>query len=153
MRVYSWKRRRTHSIDRMTNEREPAGAKLVALLRELARNQAQITDMQRLMEETLKKLAENKISGEQNGHSADSVSGKAHPQPTRSRPFMLTFPPQTEAHHTERLPTFEEIRDDWRNANLEEDISYKDYKDLRKRYSGGGNIGGYFNDDLRRKLR
>ena len=35
--------------------------------------------------------------------------------------------------------------------NLEEDISYKDYADLRMRYSGGRNKG-YFNDDLRRKL-
>ena len=45
-------------------EREPTNAELIALLRDLARNQAQITDTQRLMEETLKKLAENKISGE-----------------------------------------------------------------------------------------
>ncbi len=104
------------------------------------------------MEETLKNLAKNKISGEQNGHSTDLVSGKAHPQPTRSRPSMPTFPPRTEAHHGERLPTFEEIREDWRNANLEEDISHKDYADLRMRYSGGRNRGGYFNDDLRRKL-
>ena len=35
--------------------------------------------------------------------------------------------------------------------NLEEDISYRDYADLRMRYLGGGNKG-YFNDDLRRKL-
>lgn len=57
-----------------------------------------------------------------------------------------------EAHYGERLPIFEEIREDWRNANLEEDISYKDYADLRMRYSGGEKRGGYFNDDLRRKL-
>ena len=44
------------------------------------------------------------------------------------------------------------FREDWRNANLEEDISYKDYADLRMRYAGGENKGGYFNDDLRRKL-
>ena len=104
------------------------------------------------MEETLKKLAENKISREQNGHSADSVAGRSHPHPTRSRPSMPTFPPQTKTHHRERLPTFEEIREDWRNANLEEDISYKDYVDLRMRYTRGGNKGGYFNNDLRRKL-
>ena len=104
------------------------------------------------MEETLKKLAENKTSGEQNGHNADSVVVKSHPQPTCSRPSMLTFPPRREIHHRERLPTFEEIREDWRNANLEEDISYKDYADLRIRYLRGGNRGGYFNDDLRRKL-
>lgn len=103
------------------------------------------------MEETLKKLAENKIFGEQNGHSVDSVLGKSNPQPARSRPSMPTFPPRTEAQHEERQPTFEEIREDWKNANLEEDISYKDYADLRMRYSGGGNRG-YFNDDLRRKL-
>jgi len=114
-------------------ERDLAGAKLVALLRDLAQNQAQITDTQQLMEETLKKLAENKISGEQNGHSVDSVAGKSHPHPTRSLPSMLTFPPQTKTHHEERLPTFEEVREDWRNANLEEDISYKDYVDLRMR--------------------
>ena len=153
MRVY-FRKRRTHAIDRMAKEqeRDPAGAKLVALLRDLAQNQAQITDTQRLVEETLKKLAENKISGEQNGHNADSVVGKSHPHPASSRPSMPNFPPRTETHHWERLPTFEEIREDWRNANLEEDISYKDYADLRMRDAGGGNRGGYFNDDLRRKL-
>ena len=134
-------------------ERDPAGAELVALLRDLARNQAQITDTQWLMEETLKKLAENKISGEQNGHSADSVADRSHPHSAHSRPSMPTFPPRTETHHRERLPTFEEIREDWRNAILEEDISYKDYADLRMRYAGGGNRVGCFNDDLRRKLR
>lgn len=65
---------------------------------------------------------------------------------------MPTFPPRTEAHHGERQPTFKEMREDWKNANLEEDISYKDYADLRTRYSRGRNRGGYFNDDLRRKL-
>ena len=34
---------------------------------------------------------------------------------------------------------------------MEEDISYKDYKDLRMRYSWGRNRG-YFSDDLRWKL-
>ena len=34
---------------------------------------------------------------------------------------------------------------------MEGDISYRDYGDLRMRYSGGGNRG-YFNDDLRRKI-
>ena len=52
-------------------EQEPAGAELIALLRDLTRNQTQITDTQRLMEETPKKLAENKVSGEQNGHSTN----------------------------------------------------------------------------------
>ena len=54
-----------------------------------------------------------------------------------------------------KQPTFEEmqeqLREDWKNVNLEEDISYKDYADLRMRYLGGGNKG-YFNNDLRRKL-
>ena len=64
MRVYSQKRR-THFVDRIAEERqrEPASAELIALLRDLMQNQAQITDTQRLMEETLKKLVENKISG------------------------------------------------------------------------------------------
>lgn len=92
------------------------------------------------------------VGREQNGHSPDSVSGKSHRQPARSRPSMPTFPPRMEAHHRERQPTFEEMREDWKNANLEEDISYKDYADLRMRYSAAGNRGGYFNDDLRRKL-
>ena len=133
-------------------EQDPAGAELVALLRDLAQNQAQITDTQRLMEETLKKLAENKISREQNGHSADSVAGKSQPHLVHPRPSMPTFPLRTETHHRERLPTFKEIREDWRNANLEEDISYNGYADLRMRYGGGKNRGGYFNNDLRRKL-
>ena len=103
------------------------------------------------MEETLKKLADNKIFGEQNGHNVDLVSGKSNPQPTHSQPSMPTFPPRTEAQHRERQPTFEDMREDWKNANLEEDIFYKDYADLRMRYSRGRNRG-YFNDDLRRKL-
>ena len=45
--------------------------------------------------------------------------------------------------HEERQPTFEEMqekfREDWKNANFEEDIFYKDYVDLRMRYSGGRN--------------
>ena len=65
---------------------------------------------------------------------------------------MSTFLPRIDSHHRERLPTFEEIRGDSRNSNLEEDISYKDCANLRMRYVGGGNRGGYFNDDLRRKL-
>lgn len=90
MRVHSWKRRRTHFANRMISE-------FVVLLRELARNQAQINDTQRRMEETLKKLVDNKISGEQNGHSTDLVLGKANSHPTRPRPSMSSFPPQTEA--------------------------------------------------------
>ena len=68
----------------MTVELEPTTAELVALLRELARNQAHIIDTQELMEETLKKLADNKISIEQNGHKPDSVSGESNPHPTHS---------------------------------------------------------------------
>ena len=45
----------------------------------------------------------------------------------------------------------EQLREDWKNANFQEDILYKDYAHLRMRYSEGGNRG-YFNDDLRRKL-
>ena len=70
----------------MVAEPIPIAIELVALLRELVRNQAQINDTQRLMEETLKKLADNKISGEQNGHSADLVLGKANSHPVRSQP-------------------------------------------------------------------
>ena len=45
----------------------------------------------------------------------------------------------------------EKLQEDWQNANMEGDISYKDYVDLRMRYSGGRNRG-YFNDDLMRKI-
>ena len=45
----------------------------------------------------------------------------------------------------------EKLREDWRNVNMEGDISYRDYVDLRMRYLGGGNHG-YFNNDLRRKI-
>lgn len=44
MRVYS-RKRRTHSVDRIATELEPTAAELVALMRELAKNQAQITDI------------------------------------------------------------------------------------------------------------
>ena len=139
----------------MAAELELTVAKLMVLLRELARNQTQITSSQWLMEETLKKLAGNKISREQNGHSTDSVLSKSNPHPTCSRPSMLTFPPWTKAQHGGKQPTFKEmqekLREDWKNANLEKDISYKDYTDLRMRYSRGGNRG-YFNDDLWKKL-
>ena len=105
------------------------------------------------MEETLRKLANNKIFGEKNGHCVDSVLGKENPHPACSQPFMPSFPPRMEGPHKGKQPTFEEmqeLREDWKNANLEEDISYKDYANLRMRYSEGGNRG-YFND-LRRKL-
>ena len=82
----------------MAAELEPTAIELVVLLRELVRNQAQITDTQRLMEETLKKLADYKIFGEQNGHSADSVSGKSNPHPARSQPSMLSFPHRRRHH-------------------------------------------------------
>ena len=143
MRVYSQKRRRTHSVDRMAAKPEPTATKFVALLRELARNQAQINNTQQLMEKTLKKLIDNKISGEQNGHNTDSMSSKANPHLARSQPSMPSFPPQMEEPHGGRQPTFEEmqeqLKEDWNNANFGEDISYKDYADLRMRYSGGEN--------------
>ena len=124
-------------------------------MRELEKNQAQVNDTQRLMEETLKKLADNKISREQSGHSTDSVLGKANFHLARSRPSMPSFPSRTEVSHEGKQPTFEEmqeqLRKDWKNANFGEDISYKDYADLRMRYLGGGNRG-YFNNNLRRKL-
>ena len=44
MRVYSRKRRRSHSIDRMAEELEPMGIKLIELVRELARNLTQINN-------------------------------------------------------------------------------------------------------------
>ena len=95
------------------------------------------------MEETLKKLADNKISGEQNGHSVDSLSSKENPHLACSPNSMSSFPPRTKAPHEGKQSTFEEmqkqLREDWRNANLEEDISYKDYADLKMRYSGGRN--------------
>ena len=90
MKVYSRNRSRSHSVDRMVDQ-EPTLAELMALLRDLLRNQAQINDTRRLMEETLKKLVDNKISGEQNGHSADSMSGKANPHLAHSRPSMPSF--------------------------------------------------------------
>lgn len=107
------------------------------------------------MEETLKKLVDNKISKEQNGHIADSMSSKTNHRPARSQPSMSSFPPRVEAPPRGKQSTFEEmqeqLREDWKNTNLEEDISYKDYADLRMRYLGGGNRW-YFNDDRRRKL-
>ena len=75
----------------MVAEPEPIAVELVALLREFARNHAQINDIQRLMEEILKKLADNKISREQNGHNVHLVLGKTNPHPTCSQPSMLSF--------------------------------------------------------------
>ena len=66
------------------------------------------------MKETLKKLADNKISSEQNGHNVDSLSGKTNPHPGRSRPSMPSFPPRTEAPHGGKQPTFEEMQEQLR---------------------------------------
>ncbi len=54
------------------------------LLRELNRNKMQINETQRLMQETLQKLAKGKTTREQNGHSDDSFSGRENFQPSRS---------------------------------------------------------------------
>lgn len=142
MKVYCRKRRGPHSVDRLANQ-ESTPTELMTLLRVLSRNHALIYDTQRLMEETLSKLVDNKISGQQNGHKADSVSDKANPHATCSRPSMQTFPPRTEVSHEGRQPTFEEaqeqLKEDWKNANLEDEIFYKDYAKLRMQYSRGRN--------------
>ena len=95
----------------MAIEPKLIAVKLVELLREPAKNQTKITNTQWLMEETLKKLADNKFFGEQNGHNVDLVSGKSNPQPACSRPSMLDFPPWTEAQHEGRQPTFKEMQE------------------------------------------
>ncbi len=60
-----------------------------------------------------------------------------------------------EVLNEERQPTFEEaqaqFKEDWKNANMEEDISYKNYAKFKMRYSRGKNRG-CFNNDLRSKL-
>ena len=154
MQVYTQRRRRYNPIDRMADHQDPM-TEPMDLLRELNRNQRQISETQRLMQETLQKLAEGKTTEEQNGYSDDSVLGRTNFQPSHSRPSIPIFLPKTEAPHKGREPTFEEmqekLQEDWRNANMEGDISYRDYVDLRMRYFGGGNCS-YFNDDLRRKI-
>ena len=139
----------------MADHQDPT-TELMNLLRELNRNQIQINETQRLMQETLQKLSKGKTTGEQNGHSDDSISGRANFQPSRSRPSIPIFLPRMEAPRKGREPTFEEMQEklweDWHNANMEGDISYRDYVDLGMRYFGEGNHG-YFNDDLMRKIR
>ena len=61
----------------MADHQDPI-AELMNLLRELSRNQIQINETQRMMQETLQKLSEGKMTKEQNGHSDDSVSGRAN---------------------------------------------------------------------------
>ena len=128
---------------------------LTDLLRDLNTIQKKINETQRLMQETLQKLAKRKITREKNGHSKNSILGRTKFQPSHSQPLIPIFLPRTEAPYKGKDPTFEEIQEklweDWRNANMEGDISYKDYVDLRMRYSGRGNYS-YFNDDLRRKI-
>jgi len=92
-------------------DRAPTPADVMALLRDLSRNQAQINDTQQLTEETFRKLVDNKISGEQNGHGTNSVSRKVNPHPTHSRPSMLTFPTWAKVTHGGRKPTFEEVQE------------------------------------------
>ena len=67
----------------MVDSQDPM-IELMNLLRELSRNQMQINETQRLMQETLQKLVEGKIIGEQNGHSDDSVMGRKNSQPSCS---------------------------------------------------------------------
>lgn len=91
------------------------------LLRELNKNQMQINETQRLMQETLQKLAEGKTTREQNGHSDDFVLGRKNFHPSRSRPSIPSIPSiQTLEEMQEKL------REDWRNTNMEGDISYRD---------------------------
>ena len=155
MLVYTKRRRIYHSTDRMEDQQDPS-AQVMALLRELSRNQIQLNDTQWLMEETLRKLAESKVSIEQNVQSDNLIAGRANPEPTRSQLSIPTFPPWIEAQHTEQ-PTFqnmqEQLWEDWSNANLEGDITYKHYVDLKMRYSGCNNRGGYYNENLRRKIK
>ena len=77
--------------------------------------------------------------------------GRTNLQPSCSRPSIPVFLPRTEAPRKEREPTFQEMQEklweDWRNTNMKGDISYREYVDLRIRYSGGGNCS-YFNDDF-----
>ena len=68
----------------MMTKLEPIAIERVALLRELVSNQTQINDTQQLMEETLKKLADNKVSSEHNSHSTEFASGKENPHLARS---------------------------------------------------------------------
>ncbi len=63
-------------------------------------------------------MADNKISREQNGHSADLVLGKTNPHPRRTE-----TPPKGKQSTFEEMQ--EQLREDWKNANFEEDISYK----------------------------
>lgn len=95
-------------------DQEPSAAELLALLRDLAKNQVQINETQRLMEETLRKLADNKVSGEQNGHSANSVLGQANHHPACSRPSMPVFPLRTDTLQGGRQTTFEEVQEQLR---------------------------------------
>ena len=83
MQVYTRRRRQNNPIDRMTDHQDPT-IELMNLLRELNINQMQINETQRLMQETLQKLAEGKTTGEQNGHSDDSISGRTNFQPSLS---------------------------------------------------------------------
>ena len=47
----------------------------------------------------------------------------------------------------------EQLWEHWKNANLEGDITYKDYADQRMRYSSCNNWGGYYNNNLWRKIK
>lgn len=63
------------------------------------------------MEETLKKLKNNKISIEQNGHNKKSVSGKENPHLACSQPSMMSFPPWTETPPKGKQSNFEEMQE------------------------------------------
>ena len=83
MQIYTQRRRQNNLVGRMIDPQDPM-TELMNLLRELDKNQIQINETQRLMQETLQKLSEGKTTGEQNGHSDDSVSGRTNFQPSRS---------------------------------------------------------------------
>lgn len=162
MQVYT--KRRYRSADRMGEPHDPA-REVMALLRELTKSQAQLNDTiikgeqrQQIMEETLRQLALGKTNGEQNGQGDDSVTGRSNVQRSHSRPLMPTFPQKSEAPRGDQEPTFQEMQaqlnQDWRDANLEGDISFKDYVELRMKYSSGRSRGyyGHYNNDIKRKV-
>ena len=86
-------------------------------------------------------MVDNKIYNKQNAHHTDW--GKEKPHPTYSQLTIPFFPAWMEVPHEWKKTTFEEVqeklKENWKNANLEEEISYMDYVEMRIRYSRGGN--------------
>lgn len=111
----------------------------------------------RLWQKDNNKLAKHfgfwwKEKWEHNGHDNDYVNERSHTQHSHTHALMSTFPQRIE-QHGEQEPTFLEMQDqfkqDWFDVGFGAELCFKDYVDLRMRYS---KRHGHYNNEIKRKI-